>query len=151
VLCLGGFFGSYGLFAKPVDIAIPVLPFIRRYEPGVAFPLYFIFALFVWRSLTNSSMRYLRLQSFIAGITLAVLIYSYLYLWTAAVAWLACISVLWLCLRRSDRAKTIWTGAIVAAVTVLALIPCLYMISHRAVTTDEQQIMVATHRPEPFH
>jgi hypothetical protein len=151
VLCLGGFFGSYGLFAKPVDIAIPVLPFLRRYEPAVAFPLYLIFALLIWRSLTIANVRHSRLYALAAGLTLTILIYSYLYLWTAAAAWLACVCLLWFFLRRLDRVTTLWTAAITGAVTAIALLPYLYLISHRAVTTDEQQIMVATHRPELFH
>src|SRR6266404_3494796 len=39
VLCLGGALGSYGFFGTSIDITIPVLPFLRRYEPAVAFPL----------------------------------------------------------------------------------------------------------------
>jgi hypothetical protein len=151
VLCLGGFFGSYGLFARSVDIAIPVLPFLRRYEPAVAFPLYLLFAALVWRALTDESKNRSRLFALLAGFSLALLVFSYLYLWTAATAWLACISVLWFLLRRFDRSRTLWTTAIIGAIAVLTLIPYLHLVSHRALATDEQQIMVATHRPEVFH
>src|SRR6476620_11835810 len=53
VLCLGGFAGSYGVFGTLVDVAYPVLPFLRRYQPAAVFPLYFVFNLLVWRALTT--------------------------------------------------------------------------------------------------
>jgi hypothetical protein len=151
VLCLGGFFGSYEIFGQPLDIAFPGLSFLRRYEPAVAFPLYVIFALLIWHSLTTSKTRHSRVYAFAAGVTLAVLIYSYLYLWTAAVAWFACISVLWLFLRHADRSKTLWVVALIGAITAIMLIPYFYLVSHIAVTADEQQIMFATRTPELFH
>jgi len=151
VLCLGGLFGSYGMFAKPVDIAFPVLPFIRRYEPAVAFPLYFAFAALVWRALTAAEKPQSRRSALFAGVCLAILIYSYLYLWTAAVAWLACISVIWFLARPVDRGRVLQLIAIIGVIAIIALIPYVYLLSRRAFTADEQQIMVATHRPELFH
>jgi hypothetical protein len=151
VLCLGGLLGSYGLFAKPVDIAFPVLPFIRRYEPAVAFPLYFAFGALVWRALTSAEKTQSRRCALFAGVSFAILVYSYLYLWTAAAAWLACISVIWFLTRPVDRGKVLRLIAINGVIGIIALIPYVYLLSHRAVTADEQQIMVATHRPELFH
>jgi hypothetical protein len=151
VLCLGGLFGSYGMFAKPVDIAFPVLPFIRRYEPAVAFPVYFAFAALVWRALTAAEKPQSRRYALVAGFCLAILIYSYLYLWTAAAAWLACVTVIWFLARRPDRGQVLRLIAIIGVIAFIALIPYVYLLSHRAVTADEQQIMVATHRPELFH
>jgi hypothetical protein len=151
VLCLGGLFGSYGLFAKPVDIAFPVLPFIRRYEPAVAFPLYFAFAALVWRALTSAEKTQARRCALFAGVSLAILVYSYLYLWTAAAGWLACISVIWFLTRPLDRGRVLRLIAINGVIAIIALVPYVYLLSHRAVTADEQQIMVATHRPELFH
>jgi len=151
VLCLGGLFGSYGMFAKPVDIAFPVLPFIRRYEPALAFPLYFTFPALVWRSLTAAEKPQSRRGALFAGACLVILIYSYLYLWTAAAAWLACICLIWFLARPVDRGRVLRLTAIIGAIAIMALIPYYYLLAHRAVTADEQQIMVATHRPELFH
>src|SRR6266404_5250303 len=106
VLCLGGALGSYGVFGTLIDVAIPALPFLRRYQPAAAFPLFFVFQVLVWQALTSQSKRGARVSAVGAGLTLATLIFSYLYLWTAAAAWLACIGALWLYLRPSDRWKT---------------------------------------------
>src|SRR6266567_6968596 len=91
VLCLGGAAGSYGLFGRLIDVAFPALPFLRRYQPSATFPLFFIFQLLVWHALTSQRKRLARVSATVAGLTLATLVFSYLYLWTAAAAWLACI------------------------------------------------------------
>ncbi len=75
VLCFGGAVGSYGLFGTHIDIPFPVLPFLRRYEPLVAFPFFFLFLLLVWRALTSQRKRDARVLASLAGITLAVLVF----------------------------------------------------------------------------
>src|SRR5262249_23181332 len=122
VLCFGGFLGSYGIFETPVDIAYPVLPFLRRYEPAAVFPLYFVFNALVWRALTTERKRVRRVAALAAGATLTVLIFSYLYLWTAAAAWLACFGLLWFYFRPPDRRKTLEVLLIIGSVTAIALI-----------------------------
>jgi hypothetical protein len=148
VLCLGGFAGSYGLFGTFVDVAIPALPFLRRYQPSAVFPLLFVFHVLVWYALTSETKRIA--TSILAAITLVVLIFSYLYLWTAALAWLACIGVLWLYLRPSDRRKTVNVLVTIIAITAGALLPYIYLIAHRAVTLEEQQTVISTRRPDLF-
>jgi len=151
VLCLGGFAGSYGVLGTPVDIAFPALPCLRRYQPAAAFPLFFIFQLLVWQALTGRSKRAVRLAAILGGLTLAVLVFSYLYLWTAAAAWLACIGVLWFCFRPPDWRKTVAVLTTIGAITAIALVPYVYLLSHRAATTDEQQILISTHKPDLWH
>ncbi len=148
VLCLGGALGSYGFFGTSIDITIPVLPFLRRYEPAVAFPLFFVFQVLVWRTLMNRTKRAVLVSSLVAALVFAVLIFSYLYLWTAAAAWLACIGVLWLYLRTDERRKTLALLSTLGGIAVVALVPYLYLLSHRAATLDEQQILISTHRPD---
>lgn len=149
VLCLGCVVGRYGLFGTFVDIGFPALPFLRRYEPAVAFPLFFTFQLLVWHALTSQSKRSTRLAATMAGLTLATLIFSYFYLWTATAAWLGCIGVMWLCCR-PDRRKTSAILTMIGAMTTIALVPYVYLLSHRAATLDEQQILISTHRPDLF-
>jgi len=60
VLCLGGALGSYGVFGIFIDIAVPALPFLRRFQPAAAFSLFFVFQLLVWRALTSQSKRGIR-------------------------------------------------------------------------------------------
>jgi hypothetical protein len=147
-LCLGGLFGSYGIFDSPIDIAYPVLPFLRRYEPAAAFPLYFVFNALVWQALTSDEKRRSRLAALAAGAALIVLIFSYLYLWTAAAAWLSCFALLWLFFRPHDRRKTIEVLLIIGGIGAIALVPYLYMLGNRAPTLDQQQILTLTHKPD---
>ena len=148
VLCLGGAVGTYGLFGTLIDAAIPALPFLRRYEPAAAFPFFFVFQILVWKALTSESKRTMGLTAVLAALTLVALIFSYLYLWTAAAAWLGCISALWLYFRVADRRKTFAVLTTITLITSLALVPYAYMLSHRATVLDEQHTLIATHRPD---
>src|SRR5262249_44214569 len=139
VLCCGCIVGRYGVFNTFFDIGIPALPFLRRYQPAAAFPLFFLFQSFVWKALTSKVKLHSQYFPLPAAFTIAVLIFSYLYLWTAAAAWLVCIGVLWFCFRPSDRLKTATVLAIIAVLTALSLMPYFNLVSHRASTLDEQQ------------
>ncbi len=148
VLCLGGAVGTYGVFGTLLDAVIPALTFLRRYEPAAAFPLFFVFQIFVWYALTRKSKLFVRATTMGAGLTMGLLVFSYLYLWTAAAAWLACIGSLWLYLRPTDRWKTLGVLSTIGIITAFALVPYAYLVSHRASTLDEQHTLIATHRAD---
>ncbi len=152
VLCVGGLAGGHGLLGLLLkdDLSIPSLPFLRRYQPAAPFFLFFVFSALVWQALMNDRKRSARVSALLAGLTLAVLIFSYLYLWTAAAAWLACIGLLWLYLRPSDRRKTLATLITTGAISLVALLPYAYLVSHRAANLDEQQTLSLSHRPDLF-
>jgi hypothetical protein len=148
VLCIGGISAKFGMFGTLIDMPFPVLPFLRRYQPAAAFPLFFVFQTLVWRALTGSGDRLPRKAPIAAALTLIVLVFSYLYLWTAAAAWLVCISGLWLVFRSSDRRRTIKILLIISALVAFALVGYLYLLAHRPVTLDEQQVLISTHLPD---
>jgi hypothetical protein len=148
VLCFGGMSAKFGLFGTLIDIPFPALLFLRRYEPAAAFPLFFVFQLLVWRELTSQSKRTVRISAIVAGLMLTVMVFSYLYLWTAAAAWSACICTLWFFFRPAERAKTTAVLTTIAAITCVGLLPYAYALSHRPATLDEQQVIVATHSPD---
>jgi len=150
VLCFGALAGGNGLFGillKP-DLSIPGLPFLRRYEPAAAFPLFFVFNGLIWRALSSKNWRTAGVQAALAGLILATLVYSYLYLWTATAAWLACIGVLWFYFRPSERRRTLAVLTTVGAMTATALVPYIYLLSHVSATLDKQQILISTRRPD---
>jgi hypothetical protein len=118
--------------------------FLRLYLPAVPFPLFFLFCGFVWRAFVDKSQRW----ALAAGAILAVLIYSYFYLWTAAAAWLFCFGVLWLVARAADRRATVKAILIVAAVSLAALVPYIYLLSQRAHTIDEDQALRFSRAPD---
>ena len=148
VLCMGCIVGRYGLFGTFFDIGVPAIPFLRRYQPAAAFPLFFLFQLLVWQALTSLDKRVVRISTVLAGLTLATLVFSYLYLWTGAAAWLACIGVLWIYFLPSDRRRTLGVLITIGLITAAALVPYFYLVSQRPATLDEQQTMVLTHTPD---
>ena len=153
VLCLGGLAGGHGLLGLlfKADLSMPGLPFLRRYQPAAAFPLFFVFSALVWRALTAKSNRGIVVSAVLAGLTLAALVFSYLYLWTAAAAWLVCISLMWLYFRRSEWRRGFLVLGVITALTALALGPYLYLVSQRPPTLDEQQTLISTHTPDLLH
>ena len=148
VLCLGCIVGSYGFFGTFVDVGVAAFPFLRRYQPATVFPFFFVFQMLVWRALSNE--RRTLFFSALAGLTLAGLIFSHLYLWTASAAWLACIGSLWFYFQPTGRRKSIAALAVIGGIAAIALVPYAYLLSHRAATLDKQQILISTHRPDLF-
>ena len=151
VLCLGGMAGGHallGLLLVTKDLSMPSLPFLRRYQPAASFPLLIVFIGLVWQALSANAKRRAMIAALLAGLTLGLLIFSYLYLWTAAVAWLACFSILWFAFHRNEKWKPLGMLAIVGAIGAFTLFPYVYLVSHRPATLDEQQTLTLTHRPD---
>lgn len=153
VLCFGAFAGGQGiigLITKP-GVTFLGLPFLRRYQPAAAFPLFFVFCGLIWRALSPAHRRNAWLFATLAGLTLALLVFSYLYLWTAAAVWLACVAAMWLYLRPGDeRLRALALLITTAAIATFAVIPFAYLLSHRAGSLDEAQTLVLSHRPDLF-
>lgn len=120
--------------------------FLRLYVPAVPFPLFFFFCGFVWRAFVAKS----KMWALAAGVMLAALVYSYFYLWTAAAAWFFCFGVLWLVLRAADRRAAAKAILIVAAISLAALVPYVYLLMHRAHTIDEDQALTFSRAPDLF-
>ncbi len=126
------------------------LPFLRLYQPAVAFPFFFVLCAIVWLALMSSSRRRAILLAPFAGLLFAALIFSYFYLWTAALGFLTCVCALWLLLRKSERRRATFVFAIVFAFGAAALLPYFRMLARRAVTVDAAQALAATHQPDLF-
>jgi hypothetical protein len=153
VLITGTFFAGQGLIGVllKLDSVALGLPFLRRYQPAATFFLFFVFCTFAWRALVANNLRRARFEALLAGLTLAIMVFSYLYLWTAAVAWLGCLGLLWLLLRPAgQRRQSIEVFAIVGAIFMAAIVPYAYLISNRSRSLDELQTLISTHRPDLF-
>jgi hypothetical protein len=124
------------------------LPFLRLYQPAVAFPLFFLFTALVWLAFTRPRKSYLTALG--AGLAFSLLVFSYFYLWTTALAWIICLCALWLFARRAERKRTTIISAIILGCSGAALIPYFVMLRHRAPTVDAAQALVFTHRPDLF-
>lgn len=139
---VGYFFGS--------GPAYPYLPFLRRYLPALPFPIFFVMCALVWRSLTSESKRASLLAATGAGLSFAVLVFSYFYLWTSAAAWLALLALLWLMARPANYLRDIKALAVTGALVVCALVPYAYLLSKRATAMDDVQLLTLTRAPDLF-
>lgn len=147
VLCFGGLAAGQGathfLYS---GFQYVYLPFLRRYEPAVMFPLFFVFCGFVWKSLTTDRRAFG--WALAAGVALDILIFSYLYLWTTAVAWLTCLAVIWFVARPESLRKDAKSFVTILALGLAALIPYLILLSHRSTTMDAGQKLTLSHAPD---
>jgi hypothetical protein len=124
------------------------LPFLRMYQPAVAFPLFFLLCAMVWLALTRAIRRSAIIFAAIAGPLFALLIFSYFFLWTAAAAWLVCLCALWFLARRSERKRVLAVFGIVFSFGAATMLPYFQMLSHRAATVDAAQALIFTRRPD---
>jgi len=121
--------------------------FLRRYVPAVPFPLFFIFCGCVWRAL-NTKGRRAYLWTLGAGILFGLLVYSYFFLWTAALAWTVSFGVLWLAVRPQERTQAAKKLSVVALMSICVLIPYFKLLTDRARTIDTDQALEVTRQPD---
>jgi len=151
VLCFGMLVASQG--EVRVMLGLPIFeddyfPFLRRYQPSAAFPLLFLMVAFVWQALASSKRRAMAVWSVAAGLMLAVLVFSYFYLWTTAAAWLACVGLIWLAARPAEWRAVALVFGVVGALGLAALAPYVMLLSHRAAETDSSVLMVYSRAPD---
>lgn len=152
VICFGGLAAGQGLLGILFreDVTSLGFPFLRRYQPSASFFLFFILAALFWRALVTDNNRRARLYAVLAGAALGGLVFGYFYLWTAGVAWFACCGVLWFCFRPEDRRRTLEVLALAGVTALFALGPYIYLISQRSRSLDDTQMLISTHRLDPF-
>jgi len=122
--------------------------FLRRYQPSLVFPLFFIFCLLVWRALTSQSARSRITCSVLAGVLFSVMVFSYFFIWTAAAAWLAALFLFWILFRREEISRLLITVGIIGVFAVASVAPFFWMLSHRNSSMDQTQLLLFTHAPD---
>lgn len=149
VLCLGNAITYEGALSELTggSLVIEFHPFLRRYQPGLAFPLFFLMCAAVWTAFISEGTKRIT-ASIIAGVLFAVLVFSYFYLWTTAAAWLACFFASALIFGRSPKKTTWLNAATIAAIGVAALVPYFLMLSQRSRKSDASQLLSLTHAPD---
>jgi hypothetical protein len=151
VLCFCTFIQKAVRMARGLETAYLPLPFLRRYLPALPFAFFFIFCLLVWRALATDDRRASLAHALFAGLTFALLVYSYFYLWTAAAAWLACFALLWLAAStRAERRRGARPLLVITAVAALSLAPYAWLIARRAPTMNTVQAFVHTRAADLF-
>ena len=150
ICCLGTAAAFEGELRSWIEgrVLVDYLPFLRRYQPGFAFPLFFLFCGSVWHSLGAATRSKAVLWSLLSGILFAALVYSYFFLWTAAAAWTACVYLLFLIWHRDKLAGLLINLGSIAVLGIAALVPYFMMLSARSEHVDSVQLLTNTHMPE---
>jgi hypothetical protein len=148
VLCLGTAITYEGSLRDMVDggLVIEYLPFLRRYQPGFAFPIFFLMCVAVWKALTDAT----RTVSYavVSGMLFAILVYSYFYLWTTATVWLGLVFLTAFLVLRHERAQVVRSCLTIAGFAIAALLPYLILLNMRSRNSDEVQLLSLTHAPD---
>src|SRR5262249_24297019 len=79
---------------KGIETGYDPFPFLRRYIPALPFPIFFAATVFTWRALTRNVK-----WAVLAGLSFALLVYSYFFLWTALAAGFFTCFLLWIVAR----------------------------------------------------
>lgn len=150
VLCLGTLASAQGeiRYLLGVGAAYDQLPFLRRYLPAISLPFFFLFCTFVWRVLNGKDKRAGRLAAVVAGLTFALLVFSYFYLWTSAAVLLLCLALLLLITRPEGWRQTLGNLGLIGAFAVAALAPYFMLLSNRAPSMDKVQALAISHAPD---
>jgi hypothetical protein len=75
-------------------------------------------------------------------------VFSYFFVWTTAAAWLGLVGILWLVFRPDGFRQDLKTLAGLGLGCLLVLLPYAYLLSKRAASTDDVQMLVRTHLPD---
>lgn len=147
VLVMGVTVAGYGVLKYFLGLgpASASLPFLRRYTPGLAFP--FVFMLFgsAWLALKSSQSRERLVYALLASVSFGALIYSYFYLWTAALAWVIILAFLSVALdadNRQDLILKLWIPFF--AFSAIISFPYFVLLSRRSESTDDAQALELT-------
>jgi len=123
-------------------------PFLRSYVPSFAFPFFTLFLITMWMCVTTKDSRRQLVLSITAAAIFLVLVFSYFYCWTAAIAWLCILAVLCLGLRPDAYRQELRSIAIVLGVAGVGLFGYWRLLAHRATSIDAFQVVTRTHGPD---
>jgi hypothetical protein len=153
VLCLGTLTAGQGeaLYMLRGLNDYDFFPYLRRYQPSLAFPLFFVFCACVRRSLAMAETRKSIRWALSAALVLIVLVFSYFYMWTAALAWLACLAVVSLAVRPRDWKQLSINLGIIGVVALAAVAAFFSLLAHRSNSMDSTQLLSHSHAPALFH
>lgn len=150
VLCLGTLAGGHGLLAGVTggEPLYNYLMFLRRYQPAASFPLFLLYFAVIRQTIRLKHRLATYAAATGAGIVFGLLVFSYVYLWTAVAAWLASLIILWIVARPDGWQDHLKAFSVTAGVSLLTLIPLAGLYAHRATSIDAVQALESSHRPD---
>ncbi len=128
-------------------VLIDFFPYLRRYQPGLGFPIFFLFCAAIWRSFAAERWNRIVLWATVAGFLLVILMFTYFYLWTAAAAWLA-IFALASAIFGPLSTKSAARSLIPLAILGLGSIKYFAMLAQRDTHMDDVQLLHLTRMPD---
>jgi len=150
VLCLGSVPTLWGLLqilrGLPADFSH--LRFLRRYVPGLAFPFFLAFCTCVWRSMTTAQRTTSYIFAASGGLLFFILVYSYFFYWTAAIAWMACLLILWVIFKPEGWQQSLRPFGVISIFGTMALLPYLWLLSRRNGNEDAALLLLHTRVPD---
>lgn len=151
ILCLATLVSGQGPIGALLgeQLGWSYLPFLRRYLPGLPFPFFLAMFGLVWRAISGGGKQAV-VASIGAGLIVALLNFSYFYLWSAAIAWLACLAIVWLIVRPKGWRRLLCYLSVTVGISLLAAIPYIILLRGQAGHSDQIQAMVHTRSPDLF-
>lgn len=155
VLCLGTFgpvyVGWQTMRGMDTTYAYSFLPFLRRFQPATSFPFFFLFCALVWRAVRSTEAQSVVTFVAAASLTYGLLVFSYFYLWTAALGWLLCLALVLVAARPAGWRRDIKRTFLILAAGSLILIPYYVLLSRRSASMDATQLLVLSRKPDLLH
>ncbi len=122
--------------------------FLRRYQPAMAFPAFFGFIVLIWQAITGQGRR-AWCAAIAAGAVFALLIFSYFFCWTSAIAWLACFALAWCVIHRAEWRLLVKRLAPTALFAAVAFPLYAVMLAHQNPALDQRSgAFDFTHAPD---
>lgn len=151
VVCGGALAAGEGAIGEILGtgFAYPYFPGFRRYIPAMALPVFFALCGCVWTFLNSQDLKKRILFCFLTFACFSFLVFSYFYIWTTALAWLACLVLVWLVARPDDWLRDFKAFLALAAACLIPLAVYAVMLSNRRQTMDDGVLLlVLTHKPD---
>src|SRR6202011_6210129 len=98
----------------------------------IPFSLFFFLGGLVWRTLSCKRRLTALAGALAVGALLAILIFSYFYLWTTAAAWLACLALLLVVARPVGWMRNMLAFGVIFVIGLAALVPYTRLLFSRA-------------------
>ncbi|NNE66019.1 MAG: hypothetical protein HKN33_05580 [Pyrinomonadaceae bacterium] len=120
--------------------------FMRRSVPAISFPVLIAFHFFVLKFFDDSKKGTFWAAAIISSF--AVLIYSYLFHWTVAAAWITAFALLMLIFKKDEILRLKATILAIGSAMTILLIPYVLLVTSRGSDIDSVQLFVNTRMPD---
>lgn len=139
--------GVIGMFSEG-GVAYPYLPLLRRHIPSMSFPFLFGHLLFLFAGLKAETTRRRIVCASLSVLCFGVILFSYFYLWTSAIAFLGLLGFLVLIQSDDNRNRNLLLIASCGGAMAVLLVPYAYLLSQRNAGVDAAQLLVYTRSPD---